>query len=390
MSESRVLVGIEDDLSQPPQNTRALLGKIADLLDRSGINPDEIGRVEKIRVWQGFHKDEDGNAQTVDLAGVVLSPEWAEGPQWPVVQPAAPTVIKPVTIKEEKRDHRVTVILPDPQIGFRRMHDGEMIACHDEQAMNVALQVTRAAKPDHIVNIGDFLDLPEWSSKFLVLPEFVLTTQPTIDTAHQFLAKQRSVAPNAEISLLAGNHDDRLGKAIAKNAMAALRLRRADKPEEWPVLSVPYLLRLEDLNVKYVGGYPAGRVQLTRGGNGITALWAIHGEKLDVAKVAKAERQSFAQGHIHRIAFHTQTYEVASRPETVVAFSPGCLCRVDGVVPSTKGGVDDTGRPVLRYEDWQQGMAVITEHDDGYWSAEIIPINEGKAMWRGKVFVATA
>jgi hypothetical protein len=382
-------VGIEDDLSQPPQKSKAIMGKIAELLDRSGINPDEIGRVEKIRVWQGFHKDEDGNAQVVDLAGVVLSPEWAEGPQWPVVQQAAPTVIKPVAIKENKTNVRVTVILPDPQIGFRRMHEGELIACHDEAAMDVALQITRAARPDHIVNIGDFLDLPEWSTKFLVLPEFVLTTQPTIDAGHRYLAKQRAIAPNAEISLLEGNHDARMGKAIAQNAMAALRLRRADKPEEWPVLSVPYLLRLEELGVRYVGGYPAGRLQLTKGGKGVTALWAIHGEKLDVAKVAKAERQSFVQGHIHRVAYASQTCEVMSEPETVVAFSPGCLCRVDGVVPSTRGGTDDTGRPVLRWEDWQQGVAIITELPDGYWTTEIVPINKGQAIWRGKLFTAT-
>lgn len=383
-------MGIEKDLLVPPQNPKMVLGKIAELLERSGIDPDEIGRVEKIRVWQGFHKDEDGNAQTVDLAGVVLSPHWETGPEWPVVQAAAPTIIKPVSVNVQKNDCRVTVVLPDPQIGFRRMHDGEMIATHDVSAMNVALQIARSARPDHIVNIGDFVDFPEWSSKFLVLPEFVLTTQPTIDLAHQFLAQQRAIAPNAQISLFAGNHDDRMGKVIAKNAMAALRLRRANVPSEWPVLSVPYLLRLADLDVRYIGGYPAGRLQLTTGGNGVTPLWAIHGEKLDVAKVAKAERQSFVQGHIHRISYYTETYDLNSVAENVVAFSPGCLCRLDGAVPSTKGGVDDTGRPVLRWENWQQGMSVITEQPNGYWSAEIIPIHNGQAVWRGKTFCSTA
>ncbi len=379
-------MGIENDLASPPISQKDMLGRIADLLGRSGIDPDEIGRVEKIRVWQGFHKDEEGNAQTVDLAGVVLSPQWENGPEWPVVQQAAPTIVRPVPSKPRTDDCRVTVILPDPQIGFRRLHDGEMIPIHDEAAINVGLQIVKAAKPDHVVNLGDFLDLPEWSSKFLVLPEFVLTTQPTIDYGHKFLAMQRAVAPTAEITLLAGNHDDRLGKAIAKNAMAALRLRRADSPAEWPVLSIPYLLRLEDLNVHYVGGYPAGRVQLTRGGHGLTGLWAIHGEKLDVAKVAKSERQSFVQGHIHRRAYHCETYEISERPETVVAFSPGCLCRTDGVVPSTKGGVDEHGRPYKRWESWQQGVAVVTELPDGYWEVEMVPISNGRAVWRGKVF----
>lgn len=370
----------------PPQSAKERIGKLADLLQRSGIDVDDIGKVDKIRVWQGFYKDDNGEAHTVDMAGVVLSPAWEEGPAYPVVQQAAPTIVKPVTTKPVARDTKVTVILPDPQIGYRRLADGEMIATHSERAIDVALQITRDAKPDRIVNLGDTLDLPEWSSKFLVLPEFVLTTQPTIDYAHRFLARQRAVAPTAQIDLLGGNHDDRIGKAIAKNAMAALRLRRAEAPEEWGVLSIPFLLRLEELAVTYVGAYPAGRIQLTQGGGGLTPLFAIHGEKLDMAKVARTERQSFVQGHIHRIALHNETYEILHRPETVMAFSPGCLCRVDGAVPSTKSGVDERGRPVRRWEAWQQGMAVVTEDPDGYWSAEIVPINDGRATWRGKKY----
>lgn len=381
-------MGIEDALSAPPVSARDRLGKLADLLDRSGIDVDEIGKVEKINVWQGFYKDENGEAQTVDMAGVVLSPQWADGPEYPVVQQAAPTIVKPLPSKPKNTATKVTVILPDPQIGYRRMHEGELIPTHDTAAINVALQITRAANPDHIVNLGDTLDLPEWSSKFLVLPEFVLTTQPTIDYAHRYLAMQRAVAPDAKISMLGGNHDDRIGKSIAKNAMAALRLRRAEAPQEWAILSLPFLLRLDELGVEYVGAYPAGRIRLTQGNDRLTPLWAIHGEKLDVAKVAKAERQSFVQGHIHRIGQAHETYEINGEPQTVMAFSPGCLCRIDGAVPSTKGGVLDDGMPYRRWEAWQQGMAVVTEEPDGFWSAEIVPIHNGRAVWRGKSFEA--
>lgn len=372
----------------PTKSRREQIGRLAELLERSGIDVDDIGRVEKINVWQGFYKDADGNAQTVDMAGVVLSPSWETGPQWPVVQPAKPTVVKASRARVEKPrpDCKVTLILPDPQIGFRRLHDGEMIPMHDLAAMDVALQIAAEIQPDVIVNLGDTLDLPEWSSKFLVLPEFVLTTQPTIDEAHLFLARQRATVPDARILMLGGNHDDRLGKAIAKNAMAAMRLRRAQAPAEWPVLSVPNLLRLDDLGVEYVGAYPAGRVELARGGGGITPLVAVHGEKLDVAKVARSERQSFVQGHIHRVAFHSETYEVRGEPETVVAFSPGCLCRIDGPVPSTRGGVDETGRPWRRWENWQQGCAVVTERTDGFWSVEVVPIHHGRALLRGRMF----
>jgi len=384
---------VADDLlgalaSGTPASRKETLGRIAALLERNGIDVDEIGGVKRISLYQSLTKNADGEAEVHDLVGVQLSPTWETGPQWPVVQVAAPTIIRPTKARGLARDTKVTVILPDPQIGFRRLHDGEMIATHDDAAIDVALQITAAAKPDRIVNLGDTLDFPEWSSKFLVKPEFVLTTQPTIDTGHRFLARQRAIAPDAEVILLGGNHDKRIADAVTRNAMAALRLRRAEAPDEWPVLSIPNLLRLDDLGVTYVGAYPAGRFQICAGNGTFTPLWAIHGERLDVVKVAKAERQSFVQGHIHRVQLHTETYEIAGRPESVVAFSPGCLCKVDGTVPSTKSGEDEHGRPVVRWENWQQGMAVVEEDVDGTWHVELVQIHHGKAIWRGKVFHA--
>lgn len=384
----RVADDLVEALQATPVDRREVIGRIADLLERNGIDPTELGGLKRISLYQSLTKNAEGEAEVHDLIGVQLSPAWEEGPQWPVVQPAAPTIIRPSKARPLARDTTVTVILPDPQIGFRRMHDGEMIATHDDRAIDVALQITADAKPDQIVNLGDTLDFPEWSSKFLVKPEFVLTTQPTIDTAHRFLARQRAIAPAATIVLLGGNHDKRIADAITRNAMAALRLRRAEAPEEWPVLSIPNLLRLDDLDVTYVGAYPAGRWQIAAGGGTITPLWAVHGERLDVVKVAKNEHQSFVQGHIHRVAYHSETRELRGEPETVIAFSPGCLCKIDGTVPSTKSGEDELGRPYRRWENWQQGMAVVTQEPDGMWHAELVTIHDGKAMWRGRTYEA--
>lgn len=378
---------LDKDLAKP-KSVRDKIGALSELLDRSGIELDDIGSIKRINLYQGFYKNEEGEAETVDLHGIVISPKWEAGPEWPVVQAAKPTIVRPVKRAPNNKTTKTTVILPDPQIGFRRLDSGELIPMHDEDAMMLALQIALDAQPDVIINLGDFIDLPEWSSKFLVLPEFVLTTQPAIDRAHRFLAQQRAVAPDATIKLLAGNHDDRLGKAIAKNAMAALRLRRAESPHELPVLSMPFLLRLEELGVEYAPGYPAGRIPIAEGGPGQTPLYAIHGEKLDIAKVAKDERQSYIQGHIHRMAHHAITYERSGRPETVVALSPGCLCRIDGAVPSTRSSVDDQGIPLLRYETWQQGLAIIEEGGDGFYGIETVQIIEKEAIWRGKRYSA--
>jgi len=383
-------MGLNDRVRETSDNSagQQILLKLAGELERRGITAEEIGRLSRISMWQGLTKNEEGEAEIHDLYGFQLSPSWDDGPQWPVVQPAAPVRLPAVKSRAERRAGSVTVILPDPQIGFRRLHNGEMISSHDEAAIDVALQITKDVRPDRIINLGDTLDFPEWSTKFLVKPEFVLTTQPTIDYAHKFLALQRSIVPDAQIVLLGGNHDVRMGNVIAKNAMAALRLRQANIPESWPILSIPFLLRLDELAVTYVGAYPAGRFRITKGGGGVTPLWAVHGEKLDVAKVARSERQSFVQGHIHRIALHTEQYEINGQPETVVAFSPGCLCRVDGFVPSTKSGDDEFGRPVTRWENWSQGVAVVTEEEDGFWTTEIIPIHQGRAHYRGRTYEA--
>jgi hypothetical protein len=393
--------------------TKKLAGKIADLLERSGLDAKDIGKIHRVNAWQGMYAEVvsceacHGSGGTpeepctechgqptrrvprvVDMVGVQLSPSWEEGPRWPVVQQAAPTTIRHRSLKPVARDARVTVLLPDPQIGYRRYENGDLDPMHDEVAMAATLRLIGAIRPDRIINLGDFLDLAEWSSKFVVDPEFVFTTQPALDRAHRYLAEQRAAAgPEAEMDLLGGNHDDRLSLGIVKNAKAALRLRQAETPESWPVLSVPFLLRLDDLGVTYTGAYPAGRIKVAQAHSSQAPLVALHGERLDMAKQAKSERQSTVQGHAHHVSMHAETYEVDGEPVEVESWSIGCLCRTDGAVPSTKGGSDDKGRPFRRHESWQQAIGVVTETEDGWW-LEPVRIRNGVAMWNGKRYAA--
>ena len=170
---------------------KSRLGKIADLLERSGIEPEEIGTVEKVRIseWQGLTKNEEGIAEIHDLGGVsvVINPAWANGPEWPVVQQAAPINIKhlPKRAKAEKK-YKTAVIMPDPQIGFRMYEDGEMDPFHDEEAMAIALKILRELDADTVVNLGDFLDFAEFG-KFEIEPAFAKTSQAAIDRGHMFL-----------------------------------------------------------------------------------------------------------------------------------------------------------------------------------------------------------
>lgn len=380
----------EAELEPQPGDKAIGTSAVADLLRRNNIDPAEIGRVQRVSVWQGMSKDENGEPQVTDLIGVQLSPAWEDGPEWPVVQPAAPTVVKygnrPKPLDDEY--HR-TVLFPDPQIGYwRNLDNGDLHPIHDEEAMAVALNVARAVRPDRIVHLGDFLDLAEFG-RFGTEPELAFTTQESLNRGHRFLAECRAIlGPDGDLALIAGNHDHRLSKAVTKNALAALRLKRADAPDTWPVMSVPYLLALDSLNCEYVDGYPAGSYKLADGTDVQTPLYAVHERGLDVVKVAKQNRQSYVQGHTHRVAMHSETYELNGAPIEVEAWSLGSLCSREGAVPSYKSGVSDKGSVVRRIENWQHAVAVVTVAPDGSWSVEPIRIRDGKAHYGGKVYTA--
>lgn len=364
------------------------LGKIADLLERSGISPDDIGKVQSVRLsqWEGLTKNEDGEPVITPLEGasIVLTPSWEDGPQWQPVDRAAQVPISLPKLSKRKTKTKRAVILPDVQFGFRRDIDTAALdPFHDEQAIAAALKVVQAVDPDLVVHLGDFLDFATFGT-YEQEAGFALTVQPAIDRAHRFLVEVAAAAPQAKQVLLEGNHDRRLQRAIVRNAMSAFGIRKANAPETWPVLSVPYLLRLDELGVEYVGGYPAGIYWLN------DRLACIHGSKVrssgsTAALVVDDERVSTIFGHVHRIELAYKTRRVRAGARTSLAASPGTLARIDGAVPSTKGSTDPLGRPVPAVENWQQGVGIVTYEDgDRPFALELVPIFDGQVTFRGE------
>jgi len=317
------------------------------------------------------------------------------GPEWPVVQQAAPVNItgyapapkSPALIGGWK----TAVILPDPQIGYRQFEDTGLDPFHDEAAMNVALQVLAAEQHENgveqVVNLGDFLDLPA-QGKYEQEAAFAQTTQHAIDRGHLFLQEQRANAPKAKIILLEGNHDRRMQKFVQANALSAFGLKRANMPDSWPVMSLPYLLRLDEINVEYIDAYPAGMWWIN------DKLRAIHGDKVNsggstaMKYTNEMPHISTVFGHIHRQEIQSKTTFDREGRIKAMAISPGCLCRIDGHVPSVKGSTDSNGKPVTYWENWQQGIAVIRYKDEGSFHVDLVHIDEGKTLYKGQEFIA--
>lgn len=373
----------------PPAQKKEALGRIAELLERNGIDLDEIGKVNRVSLYQSLTKNEEGEAEIHDLVGVQLSPKWIDGPEWPVVDRGPAIKLPPAKAKPAKTGTwRTACVLPDMQIGYFRLRDDTLEPTHDEEAMAVAIAIVKDANPDVVVLVGDNLDFPEFG-KYLTTAPFQRTTQASIDRATLLCAELRAAAPNARIVWIAGNHEERLPRAIATNAAAAFGLRRGNLPDSWPVLSVPFLCRMDETNVEYLAGYPASCYWINE------RLRVIHGDRVNssgatATKYLAREKVSVLYGHIHRREWLEMTREDHDGPRTILAASPGCLARISGAVPSVKGGTDLDGRPIVRHEDWQQGLAVVDyEEGDGRFNLELVPIREGTARWRGVDYAST-
>ena len=375
----------------------ATIKAVADLLHRAGVAPEEVGRVDKVRLseYQTAVKDTDGEAQVIDLkaTSVLLTPAWDSGPKYPVVTAARPVR---VTFRGSARKAAPAtdgltraVILPDPQIGHRIDYDGNYEAFHDDAALEAAVALCRVVRPDRIVCLGDLLDLPA-AGKYRQEPSFGIATQRSIDRAHEWLAALSAIAP---VDVLEGNHDARLSNMIRDHAMTAYGLRRAKTPDSWPSLSVPALLRIgngpDDLpNVNYVGGYPVGAVWLAPN------LVCIHGQKLKLGQVLEDSPSTcVVQGHTHKASFVYKQRRAFDGPALMWAASPGCLCRTDGAVPGVNAALDErTGRSLNRPQDWHQGMAVVSFMEDGSTLPhyEFVPVDNGIARWRDHTVGGTA
>jgi len=168
---------------------------------------------------------------------------------------------------------------------------------------------------------------------------------------------------------IAGNC--RLTKAITANLVASYGLKPANQPQFHPVMSIPFLLGLEHLDIQYHGPYPNGEVWLNQ------ELLCIHGTKAKSRSgetgwaILQDASHSTIYGHIHRMEMLYRTSRTRRGIATRVAASPGCICRLDGIVPAQSN-----------FNDWQNGLLWVDYDPDGH-QFQISPIHifEGECLF---------
>lgn len=350
------------------------------LIRLSGDDPD----LYEIQIKAGAYGNEDNKQYTNQI---LLKERKKVGkdaePEWPVIQPAAPVKANPPKSAPALiKGWKTAVLWADTQFGYRHIED-EYIPFHDDAAIDTAWAIVRELNPHLTVGLGDILDLPS-QSRWAQEASFANTTQKTLDTCHHRMAQLRD-SMSGKIVLIEGNHDKRLQNFVETNALAAFGLRKAGLPESWPVMSIPNLLRLDELDIQYQDAYPAAHYWVN------DKLKVEHGTKANsngstMQKYLRDEPHfSRAAGHSHRLEVNARTtYDRLGRIQSY-GINPGCLCRVDGAVPSVHGAVGADGRHAEVFEDWQQGVAVIRYTDDEIYPS-IVPIIDGRAFFEGQVF----
>lgn len=303
--------------------------------------------------------------------------------KWSIVQAAQRVVVEvPSYGPQPPRNKLLALKGGDTQIGYRRFSDGSLEAFHDVKAMDLFIQVAAIYQPDDIDLLGDLLDLPS-QGKYVKEASFANNTQLAIDFLHAWLAKLRAVCPNAKITIVEGNHDKRMQNFVEMNAVEAFGLKRANLPEELPVMSIPYLLRLDELGIEYVDAYPTA----TKWDNSNTRN--IHGTR--ASSTGSTTSQYIRElPHINTWAGHTHRVEITYKnvlgpwgdPIESYSANPGSLCRGDGAVPSVKGAIHSDGSSARTVEDWQLGFGFNYYDEKESWPF-VYRIRDGRTIIDG-------
>lgn len=302
----------------------------------------------------------------------------------PVVSPVQITVLPilkaaPSLASDIDRMRR-GIALPDPQFGFTKsLRTAKLEPFHDRAALDVALQIAQDYELDFLCWLGDFFDLADWSDKFTRDPNFFWTTQPSAIEGKWWMTQFKMADSQARTVLLEGNHEARLPKQLIQHMKEAFGLRSVDNLDLPPLMSIPRILALHDLDIEWIGDYPNGQFWIN------DYIVCEHGDRArgqsgaTVSSMVKEANETKIIGHIHRIESATRTIHEKNGPRGVAVHSVGCLCRLDGVVPGRKAR-----------NNWQQAIGMVEYYEDGRSDHTVIPIpiNGGRAIYNGKLYKA--
>ena len=370
-------LGLEDEIIG---DQRVIVSRkiktLEDLLEAANVGDGWVVTRFKANAWQALGKDGDITQLHQVTAHLERSNDFWVTP----IEVDTPIKRKPWSTSQP---HGLALIVPDTQHGFRVAED--MTApglrrwepMHCRKSIDCVLKICDMMKHriTHVVFLGDHLDLAPWSTRWPSSPDTMQTTNAAMRELYAGLLRPiREMCPSAEMVYTIGNHESRISDFLTAKAPEASTIRTADSLNEQPVLSLSRLLALDTLDIELIEPY--GKPYWL-----FDDVKVIHGAKAKniggatAAEYLKTATTSLIYGHIHRLEMAQRRIEVPGGSKLITAASPGCLTSLNqGVVPARAGAAPD----------WQTGVGLIYQHDDGH-SISMIPIQDGVAVVEGQV-----
>lgn len=239
----------------------------------------------------------------------------------------------------------------------------------DEDLHQSILRWLAEVKPPNGVIGGDGLDLPS-VSKYAKTAGWNASVNECVDSFYRVLCEYRAASPDTRWVMLEGNHEARLHAHLMRQFDEGASIKRAGEGE--PLMSIPYLMRLDELGIEYVDNYPHSVHKIT------PTVGAIHGNIVKKDAGASGHAALIQRGfdlyhfHIHRQALTPHTWhDIDGEPYTRWACEVGAACRV-------KEGLSHTVNA-----NWQNGAATATVDKEGNHTPELLTWVGGKLRWRG-------
>lgn len=361
-------------------STQAETDIASKILRQHGADPRRVGatvQLGKFRNKETGELNPSGTMTTEDAERVWVkfptppSSEAALFDELGPLQPIPPIVIKPSRARPVVRPEKVLLDVTDIQYGFRMLDNGLMVPTHFAEGLDILLQVAYDIKPDRVLYGGDEADYAE-ISRFGVdsMHYNAYTLAESIKGLRSFFAKMRAQTPNSRQTSIASNHGKRPERYITSNAPMLGGMIPAVKSNQrgYPANSYPFLVGLEDLDIEYADGYPAGVEKIN------DRLFTVHGNKSKTSGSTAHEYLREMDAGMNLLFHHTHRHEEAhvrrrynalgARGAGAMAFSNGCLADINGAVPGYNSAVNSTGEVQAHRENWINGFGIV-EYQEG-------------------------
>lgn len=331
-------------------------GRPSEMLKERDLDPKHF-QLQGLRIaeWEVTTRGDDGEPVT----SLNRQTRFNVIPRLEQIHPAQGNGWAPPKPKQTKRKAGEPVlILGDHQAPY-----------HDQALHAATLNWLAEVKPAEAVIDGDLVDLPTMST-FSKRNKWNAAVNECTEAAYRILCDYRSASPDTRWTYIFGNHEDRLAKNIYNSNSEFTEIRCAG--EETPVFSLPNLMHLDRIGIKWMDNHPHDVLKLSDN----TAV--IHGNKAKPGSggtsqhEVKDRRHHIFHGHDHSQAITPfTTYDIDGNVMQFWGVAVGASCQV-------KGGLGYAVRP-----DWQNGHATATFDKAGNMTPELLTWTDDKLYWRG-------